>query len=98
MDNYRPIAILPVFDKIMEAFIEDRLKNTLINNNIINNIQHEFQTGKSTNTLVIKFTNFINNKLNIRNHVLALFIDFSKVFDTIKHGISICKLKKKMNK
>jgi hypothetical protein len=52
---------------------------------ILNSKQFGFQKGKSTSTLLLEFSNFVNSKLNDNLHILALFVDFSKAFDTINH-------------
>lgn len=81
--NYRPIAILSSIDKIIEKCITDQLGIFLSKHNILNPCQHGFQKHKSTATLLSKFTNEINNHLNNKNVVLAVFFDFKKAFDTL---------------
>jgi hypothetical protein len=83
--NYRPISILPVLDKILERSVANKLINYLNTFNVINNLQFGFQKNKSTSDLFVQFTNIINSSLNKNEHVLALFIDFTKAFDTINH-------------
>lgn len=83
--NYRPIAILATIEKILERYISVHLNKFLTKHNIINEQQYGFQRGRSTTTLLCKFTDFINSKLNSNKVVLALFIDYSKAFDTINH-------------
>ena len=45
--NYRPISVLPIFDKIFETSINNRLKKYLIDKKILLHNQFGFQTGKS---------------------------------------------------
>lgn len=85
VNNYRPIAILPVFEKIMEEIIGRRLKNFLSQNKIINANQFGFQKDKSINKLLGNFANYINGELSKNHHCLTLFVDFSKAFDTLSH-------------
>ncbi|CAK1586673.1 unnamed protein product [Parnassius mnemosyne] len=81
--NYRPIAILSSIDKIIEKCITNQLGFYLQKNNILNECQHGFQRGKSTNTLLSKFTDEINSNLENKKFVVAIFYDFKKAFDTL---------------
>jgi hypothetical protein len=83
--NYRPISILPVLEKCMERYIAIHLSKYLAEYNIINKSQFGFQKGKGTTDLLILFANHVNSNLNHNNHALALFLDFSKAFDTLQH-------------
>ncbi|XP_075150930.1 uncharacterized protein LOC142225039 [Haematobia irritans] len=85
-NNYRPISILPVLEKVLEEIIVRRLNNFLSKYNIINDNQYGFQKGKNINKLLGHFSNFVNQKLDQRAHCIALFIDFSKAFDSLSHG------------
>lgn len=82
--NYRPIAILPSVDKIIEKCIVEQLAKYLKNNNILNECQHGFQKGKSTGTLLSNFTDEINTHLNEKKFVVAVFFDYKKAFDTLE--------------
>jgi hypothetical protein len=86
-ENYRPISILSSINKITEKFICDQIKTFLKNNNIISRHQFGFQEGKGTTALIKKFTNSLNNKLNKGFHIVSIFIDFSRAFDTINHNL-----------
>jgi hypothetical protein len=84
--NYRPISLLPIIEKIMERNIALKLSKYLFKYGIINENQFGFQSKKSTSDLLLKFSNLINKNLNDNLHSLALFIDFTKAFDTISHS------------
>jgi hypothetical protein len=92
--NYRPIALLPVIEKITERCIANKLNDYLTKFNIINENQYGFQKGKSTTDLLMTFSDYVNMNLNDNFHVLALFIDFSKAFDTINHHKLLVALEK----
>lgn len=85
VNNYRPISILSVFEKIMEEILCRRLKEFLDKNKIISTNQYGFQKDKSINKLLGNFANYINEQLSKNHHCLTLFIDFSKAFDTLSH-------------
>lgn len=84
IQNYRPIAVLSSLDKIIEKSVVNQLGYYLKEYNVINDCQHGFQRGKSTNTLLSKFTNEINNYLHDKKFIITIFFDFKKAFDTLQ--------------
>ena len=92
MENYRPISILPIFSKIFEKIIYERLYNFLISQNILHHNQFGFRKGHSTSHALNYSIEHIVNSLKRENHVLGIFIDLSKAFDTIDHEILLYKL------
>ena len=86
INNYRPISILPIMEKIIEEVVVRRLNSFLNRYNVINEKQFGFQKGKSINKLLGGFTNHINKGLSKNMSSLVLFVDFSKAFDTISHS------------
>ena len=61
-------------------------------NNILSTNQYGFQKGKSTQDALINFSKLLYEQLDQSNHVLSIFIDFSKAFDTVPHDILLKKL------
>ena len=91
-DNYRPISMLPIFGKIFEKLIYSRLYNFLISKNVIYDKQFGFRKNHSTSHAVNYSVNKILNELEKKNHVIGIFIDLSKAFDTIDHEKLLVKL------
>lgn len=91
-DKYRPITILPVLDKVVEKFICGKLQKFYSENSILSSQQYGFQPNKSTTLLLSHFTDEINNYLNEKKHILIVFIDYSKAFDTLRHDLLIERL------
>lgn len=83
--NYRPITLLSSIDKIVEKYVCEQIHNFYRKHNVIKPCQFGFQSGKSTTDLLSKFTDEVNYHLNEQRQVLALFIDFSRAFDTLVH-------------
>ncbi|KAL0841570.1 hypothetical protein ABMA28_015229 [Loxostege sticticalis] len=90
--NYRPITLLSSVDKVVEKYVSQEIHKFYKNHEIITQNQYGFQSGKSTTQLLSKFTDEVNSYLNDRKHVLVLFIDFSRAFDTLDHKELIKKL------
>ena len=91
-DNYRPISVLPIFGKIFEKILYDRLYNFFTSKSVINSKQFGFRKYHSTGHAINYSINKIVNELQKRNHVIGLFIDLSKAFDTIDHEKLLVKL------
>ncbi|KAG7310783.1 hypothetical protein JYU34_003599 [Plutella xylostella] len=90
--NYRQITILPILDKIFEKYIAGLIHRYYEDNNILTDTQFGFRAKKSTTLLLSKFTDEINTYLDEKQHVVLVFIDYSKAFDTLKHDYLIKKL------
>ena len=90
--NYRPVSVLPVFSKIFERIIQERLLSFLNSQDYLFNGQYGFRRGHSTSMAIIDLVENIKNAWERREHCLGVFIDFSKAFDTVDHEILIAKL------
>lgn len=90
--NYRPISVLPLLSKIFEKCICVRLVNFFGRENIINVNQFGFQRGKCTYDAIANFTEYLYENLNLKKHIVGVFIDLRKAFDTVKHDILLRKL------
>ena len=67
VNNYRPIALLPVFSKVLELVIAKRLLNFCDRFKIINPEQHGFLKSKNTTSAMIEFTESILMSLEEKN-------------------------------
>ena len=48
LTNYRPISLLPQFSKILEKLFDIRFESFLNKNNVLNESQYGFRSGRST--------------------------------------------------
>jgi len=94
MNNFRPIALLPVLSKVLEKVINDQITAKLDEMHLIGNNQYGFRTGHSTEDAVIKFINYIEKAKKNSKHVISIHIDVSKAFDSCNHQILISKLRR----
>ena len=92
LNNYRPISVLPVFSKVLEKCIYNRLLNFLEKCNIINENQFGFRTGHSTSSALVEFLFKTLNALENKEIMIGLFLDLSKAFDSLDHSILLQKL------
>ena len=92
MENYRPVSTLPVFGKILEKLIYSRFYNFFLSKGVLTDSQFGFRKGHSTSHALNYSIQHIENELRKKNHVVGIFIDLSKAFDTIDHNKLLRKL------
>ena len=91
-NNYRPISLLSIFDKIFEKILCKRLISSLERNKILHCHQYGFRKFYSTLLALIEVTDLIKRFLDEKQYVIGIFIDFRKAFDTVNHDILLDKL------
>lgn len=92
MSCYRPVALIPIFSKIIEKVIYASLYAFLESKQLLSNCQLGFRKKKSINLAIFKFLNGIIGNLDKKYHVSALFMDLTKAFDYVSHDILLKKL------
>ena len=90
--NFRPITTLSVFSKIFEKLVHRRLSKFISKYKLINDNQFGFQKNKNTSDAILEFLDNLYDSLNNNQHPLAIYLDFSKAFDTVSHDILLKKL------
>lgn len=94
LNNYRPISLLPVLSKVFEKVLNKQITEHLDKFNIIDENQFGFRAGHSTEDAIIKFIDKIEKELLTKKHVISIYIDVSKAFDSCDHSILIKKLQR----
>ena len=86
--NYRPIALTNSLCKLMEKIINKRLMWFLETSNSLSNFQCGFRKNRSTMDHLVRLETFIRDAFIRKEHLVAIFFDLEKAFDTTwKHGI-----------
>ena len=70
----------------------NRLIKFLLKYKVINKYQFGFRKGHSTTLALIKVMDEIYENLDNNNHVMGIFLDLQKAFDTVSHSILLDKL------
>ena len=73
---------------------KNRLCSFLTKFKLISTSQYGFLGGVSTADARINLTEQIFNDLNGKNHILSIFVDLQKAFDTVNHLLLLTKLEK----
>ena len=94
INNFRPIAILPVVSKIMGHVIHSQTMSYLEENNILDVHQDGFRKNNSTTATTATMLDDIYNNINNKQLTYSIFIDFRKAFYSINHEILLNKLGK----
>ena len=93
MSNYRPISILSIISKIFEKILCQQIREHLELHDLLINNQYGFRPSKNTSLAINEFLELIYKKLDSSSEAQAIFLDFSKAFDTINHQILLGKLR-----
>ena len=93
LNNYKPISLLSVFNKILEKLMYKRLFSFIDKHNILYDKQFGFRNNHSTSHATLLITDKIQRAIEDGLYSCGIFLDFSKAFDTVDHNILIRKLK-----
>ena len=90
--NYRPISILPLFSKILERCMYNRLSEFINIHNLLYYNQFGFRAQHSTSSALIEYVHTISRAIDDKKIAISLFLDLSKAFDCLDHHILLSKL------
>ena len=90
VQNYRPIALLCNFSKILECIIHKRIYFQV--KTLVSPEQHGFVEKRSTITNLAYFSQFVSEAIDRKSQVDVIYTDFQKAFDQIDHFILLNKL------
>lgn len=92
--NYRPVTVLSNFGKVYEKLIVKVLQDFVDSVGIIHDRQYGFTSNSNTSAATLNAVLQIVDSIEQSCYTSAIFIDISKAFDCIDHGILLEKLEK----
>ncbi|NXG02903.1 RTXE polymerase, partial [Sakesphorus luctuosus] len=90
--NYRPVSLTSVPGRVMEQIVLSAITQHLQDRQGIRPSQHRFRRGRFCLTNLISFYNQMTHLVDEGKTLDVVYLDFSKVFDTVSHNILLEKL------
>lgn len=94
LEDYRPISLLPAFSKLFEIIMQSCVVKFMSTNKLLNDNQHGYLVGRSIETAVFQFTQYIINAFENRELAVGMFLDLSKAYDCLDRQILLFKLER----
>jgi len=91
--NFRPIAVLSPFAKILERLVVyNQLNHFIEKENILFKHEFGFRKNHSTAQAILELTDNLKVKIDGNEAICSIFLDLSKAFDTVNHQILLQRL------
>ena len=87
LNNYRPISLLSVFNKLLEKLMFKRISNFINKHNMLHRKQFGFRSKHSALHAILGITDRIQRAVGDGCYSCGIFLDLSKVFDTVNHNM-----------
>ena len=81
------MSILPVFSKVLERIMYNRVYNHLDSKGLLYEKQFGFQRNNSTEHAILQLIRDITSSFKKGGCIIGVFIDLSKAFDTVDHQV-----------
>ena len=91
--NYRPVALLPIFSKVLERVVFNQMVKYLDTNKLLNPNHHGSRHGHSTATALIQMYDEWLEEVEDGNMVGVMMVNLSAAFDMVDHPLLLEKLK-----
>ena len=91
VNNYRPISLLLTLSKLLGKLVHSRTYHFLESHQILYNSQYGFRPNHPCENAISELSANIIKGIDKNEHTIALFLDLSKVFDTLNHDILLSK-------
>ena len=92
VNNYRPIAILPVFSKVFEELLKTKLVDFFNKMDFFADQQYGYRKNKSTMKALISIFETITESFDGNDKSSTMSLDLSKAFDCVNHRVLLEKL------
>ena len=90
--NYRPVAILPIWSKILERAIFVQMIDYFESNNLLHPNHHGFRANHNTTTALLQMYDYWVEAMDRGEATGVCFLDMSAAFDMVNHSVLLEKL------
>ena len=94
VNNYRPVTLTSHCIKLFERVLAKNITQYLEGNNLFNDGQHGFRSGKSCLFQLLSHHMYILENMSEGKDVDVVYLDFAKAFDRVDHGVLEQKMKR----
>ena len=86
-ENYRPISLLLIYNRIFEKLMDSRLTKFVKDCHILYDQQYGFRSKHSSQHAILDIVNTNLQNMDNGKFQCGVFIDLRKAFDTVNHEI-----------
>ena len=90
--NYRPVAIIPIFSKVLERVIFNQMIKYLADNKLLHPNHHAYRADHNSTTALIQMYDGWLQSLEAGEFAGVCLLDMSAAFDIVDHSLLIKKL------
>ena len=94
VENYRPISLLLTISKLLEKLMYSRVYDFLISSNQLYESQYGFRKNHACEHAIGEFIREVVKNSQLGKITVGIFLDLSKVFDTLEHSVVYKKLER----
>lgn len=91
-NNFRPIALLSVFSKVLEKVVKEQFTRYLQCNSVLADCQFGFREDKNISDVLFEVNREINAAFSSNMKSMLIFLDLKKAFDSVDRKKLLLKL------
>src|SRR5678815_1354429 len=79
------VSLTSLVVKVLEKLLKGHIEKYLEDNKVLYDSQHSFRKGRSCQTNLLEFMEFITDCIDRGDPVDIVYLDFNKAFDKVPH-------------